>query len=1047
MPSVTSANYAASGRADATSADLRREFLESFQVEAALDGPCRATAPLNQLLAPLAGLIIAKWAGYDESEREAIAAFNEEAYTPELHEALRLSTWSDPTGNHADDVAEALGTMAARNGAGSAAVRYAVHVAPLVTYTAEKSRPTYERLYACVRQIDLGTLDGRTLATRLFDDILHTVMARQGNLVGEFATPNQAATLMLELADPRPGDRVYDPCFGFGELLVGAARRLQEAARTAPPRVWAGIRQAGIFGIEINRISYAVGLCRILLAGIDRPGLELSDALERPLPRSRSGDGFDCIMAVPPWGMRTSRAPAGQFPFPSRNSESLFLQHVMANLRPGGRAVVALPEGPLFRHGPEQRMRKALLSDYSMDAVVSLPAGAFTPWTGIPVNLVVFRRDEPRPAVRFISIPPDTWKTAPEAHGNYIRFGRDSDGQGLEIGVQGPRDDGGIGGVADSDAGLADGGGFGAGFGSGAGRDDGSGFGGGVRSGAGFDDGSGFGSGFGSGVGLEDGSGYGDGTGSGAGFEDGTGLGHEAGLSAASDDGMAGSGGRTRLAELFRCVFDLSRRRPGVPADALPFRVDTWDVPVHKLALRDHELIARRSGSDALDAELDRLVAADSSLKIVRLEHVAEAFAGQSYPSRYTTRSCDANDAIAGLVRAGDIERIADESDAVRGAARETRLAEVRMPPLFLTREGKSRVKEKEILRPFDVVVSISGTAGKVALFPIPSASTNLEGLEGTAASNPDVDSFISELVDRLIPLVATSSVAVLRARGGVTPQFLTALLRSPVYQSWLSGHTRGTTIKKLTIRMLRQLPVPVPPVPVQEAVLDELSGLRGGDAVAVLGRLLSGASNDPVTVWLETPLVARLASGRIGGTESDRLGALVAAAMALHSLAVRTEGRSDRVSSDIGERWVGSWLDVARQAAEALDGVASVPRGAGRLTVLGVALARLLKALDALDEAEGPIIGRLYAFTRAMVALCEEEIHVMQESVELDVYLEPAEVIVGAISEVRLRPDELVGCTPSEPARRHSTPSGYGPATIPGRWRDSSPTPHRLPA
>ena len=161
-------------------------------------------------------------------------------------------------------------------------------------------------------------------------------MIRQGKLVGEFVTPNEVATLMLELADPRPGERVYDPCFGFGELLVGAARRLRAAARTAPPRVWTGVRQAGIFGIEIDRLSYAVALCRILLAGIDRPGLELSDALERPLLRSRSGDGFDCIMAVPPWGMRISRAPTGQFPFPSRHSESLFLQHVMANLRPGG---------------------------------------------------------------------------------------------------------------------------------------------------------------------------------------------------------------------------------------------------------------------------------------------------------------------------------------------------------------------------------------------------------------------------------------------------------------------------------------------------------------------------------------------------------------------------------------------------------------------------------------------------------------------------------------------------------------------------------------
>ena len=328
-----------------------------------------AFASPDRILGPLAGLLIARWAGHDESEREAIAAFDEEAFSPELPEALRLSAWGDPTRNHAGEVAEALRGMTARNDAGSAAARYAVRVAPLVTHAAERSPPTFERLHTCVRRIDFGTPDGRMLAARLVDDVLRTVMIRQGKLVGEFVTPNEAATLVLELADPRPGERVYDPCFGFGELLVGAARRLREAARTAPPRVWTGVRQAGIFGIEINRLSHAVGLCRMLLAGIDRPGPELSDALERPLPRSRSRDGFDCIMTVPPWGMRVSRTPAARFPFPSRHSESLFLQHVMANLRPGGRAVVALPEGPLHRSGPDRRMRKALLSDTVSPAV------------------------------------------------------------------------------------------------------------------------------------------------------------------------------------------------------------------------------------------------------------------------------------------------------------------------------------------------------------------------------------------------------------------------------------------------------------------------------------------------------------------------------------------------------------------------------------------------------------------------------------------------------------------------------------------------------
>ena len=239
-------------------------------------------------------------------------------------------------------------------------------------------------------------------------------MATQVRPTGEFVTPQYVADLMLELADPKPGHKVYDPCFGFGELLTGAARRLCAGARGASPRDWAAVQQAGIFGVEINPLSYAVGLCRTVLAGIDGPRLELTDTLARPLPRNRSVEGFDRILATPPWGGRTARSSSGQFRFPSRYSETLFLQHVMANLRAGGRAVVALPEGSLFRLGSDRQVRKALLSEFSIDAVVSLPAGAFAPWTGVAASLVVFRRGARRSMIRFVCISPSAWRATAE---------------------------------------------------------------------------------------------------------------------------------------------------------------------------------------------------------------------------------------------------------------------------------------------------------------------------------------------------------------------------------------------------------------------------------------------------------------------------------------------------------------------------------------------------------------------------------------------------------------------------------------------------------
>ena len=919
MPNGTSAPHETSGRADTASARLRYEIREMLDSDRSRGGAADVSPDL--VLGLLAGLLIAKWAACDESERKALATFDEQAFTPELPEALGLPAWEEPASNHAGAVVEALRGVTTSNGAKGAAACYVTRIAPLVILAAESSAEMYERLLGRVRQLDLKTPDGRTLAAHLFDDVLRMMLDRRGKRIGEFVTPEPVAALMLSLANPKSGDRIYDPCFGFGELLVGAVRRLNEAAWFASPHHRADIQVTQVSGAEINRDAYAVGLCRALLAGIERPGFALGDALERPLPRRRSVDGFDCILAAPPWGGRSKHPSADRFPFPSRNTESLFLQHVMANLRPGGRAVVVLPENALYRTG-DRRLRKALLSEYSVDAVVSLPDGVFAPWTGVAASLVVFRRADPRPAVRFVSISPKAWEAK----------------TGDDGGDRVPDEDRG----ESRDAGACE-----------------------------------------------------------HGLHDGEAAKGEAGLGAKSGGGIGNR--RVHRIDLLWGLSELIQERRESFSGSFLLGVEAWDVPIRELAPRDYELVAKKSGSEALDAEFKRLVALDPSLKVERLERVAEVCPGLSYARRFVTEDHEATDVrtvsdifrappgiVAGLLRAGDVK------DTVV-----PRWESGTLPPtLFLTEEGKGRLKEKDYLRPLDIVVTMSGAVGKVALFP--TTSIQMEAVPGFAPTDGS-KGFIAHGLVPLTPVVATRSLAVARAGERVEPQFLAKLLRSPVYRNWLSGHARGTAIQHLPIRTLRKLPVPVPPLEVQYTVCDELTR-SGGDAMAVLVRLLSRAANEPVAVWLETPAVARLVSGMVDGEYAHGMRGLVAAADALRSLIDRTRHLPDPASLENSDLWFRAWLSVAREAAAALDGVASVPRGAGRLAILGVALSRLREALHMIDGVEGPSVGRLNIFTRTMIRFAEEEIRAMQESITLDVGVEPAEVVVGTVSEVRLR-------------------------------------------
>ena len=281
------------------------------------------------------------------------------------------------------------------------------------------------------------------------------------------------------------------------------------------------------------------------------------------------------------------------------------------------------------------------MSEYSIDAVVSLPAGAFAPWTGIAASLVVFRRAARRSMVRFIGISPSAWRATRQPGDDGLRDVDDSERRGLEIIEYEPPDGGESRRVPRPGADFEHASGFGGRAGSGAGFEDGSGFGYGHGSDVGFGDGSGSGSGFGGGVG------------SGAGFADGTGFGNGTAAGARFDDGAEHGNGRMTRVELLRGVSDLIAYQPDLLSDRFLPGVDVWDVSMRDLARRDYELVAKKSGSDALDADIERLVTTDSSLKIERLGRVVDVFTGRSYQGRYTTRDRAANDAMAGLIGAG----------------------------------------------------------------------------------------------------------------------------------------------------------------------------------------------------------------------------------------------------------------------------------------------------------------------------------------------------------------------------------------------------------
>lgn len=213
-------------------------------------------------------------------------------------------------------------------------------------------------------------------------DYLVDAIYRRGNKEF-FFTPFNLATFVTELVDPKSG-AVWDPAFGSGMLLIQAAEWVKENSRTCQ-----------ITGNEINPHMVRFARVNAFYHGMSSEFVEFkeSDTIEES-KKAGELEKYDYILANPPVSSISDNR-RGEFGFlaPTRKLHLQFLQVILERLNENGRAAVFINENFLFSASrTEKEIRKALVEYFGLRAVISLPQGAFAPYTSAKASILFLDR-------------------------------------------------------------------------------------------------------------------------------------------------------------------------------------------------------------------------------------------------------------------------------------------------------------------------------------------------------------------------------------------------------------------------------------------------------------------------------------------------------------------------------------------------------------------------------------------------------------------------------------------------------------------------------
>ncbi len=253
--------------------------------------------------------------------------------------------------------------------------------------------PTPAMLTKIVDGIDMLELGNEDTKGDLYEYLLSKVATAGTN--GQFRTPRHIIEMMVELTKPQPDDTIIDPAMGSAGFLIAAQNYLRKnhAELFLDEKKRMHFNNDMFYGNDMDRTMLRIGAMNMLLHGVDNPNISYRDSLSE---QNTDVEKYSLVLANPPFkGSLDYEAVSADLlkVTKTKKTELLFLALFLRVLKKGGRAAVIVPDGVLFGSSKaHKQIRKELIENNKLDAVISMPSGVFKPYAGVSTAILVFTK-------------------------------------------------------------------------------------------------------------------------------------------------------------------------------------------------------------------------------------------------------------------------------------------------------------------------------------------------------------------------------------------------------------------------------------------------------------------------------------------------------------------------------------------------------------------------------------------------------------------------------------------------------------------------------